>query len=77
MADINYRYFYYSATAAEKMKSIEKGMNVGFTLPWVVINGVRKYYTEVVTSPDKVRYRDSVKIAEGDIRRMSFSQLDG
>ena len=77
MADINYRYFYYSPTAAEKIKSIEKGISPDFSLPWVVVNGVRKYYTEIVTSPEKLRFKDSIKIAEGDMRRMSFSQLDG
>lgn len=77
MADINYRYFYYSPTAAEKIKSIEKGMSTDFSLPWVIVNGVRKYYTEIVISPDRVRFKDSIKVAEGDMRRMSFSQLDG
>ena len=77
MADINYRYFYYSPTAADRMKSIEKGMSTNFSLPWVIVNGVRKYYTEIVTSPEQVRFKDSIKIAEGDMRRMSFSQLDG
>lgn len=76
MTNINYRYFYYSPTAAEKIRKIEKGMSSNFQLPWVIVRGVRKYYTEIVTSPDKVRYRDSIKIAEGDMRRMEFSQLD-
>jgi hypothetical protein len=47
-----------------------------FQLPWVVVSGVRKNYTEMVISPEYLRYKDSTKVAEGDIRRMSFSQLD-
>ena len=76
MNNINYRYFFYSPTAAEKIKKIENSISSGFQLPWVIVRGVRKYYTEIVTSPEKVRFKDSIKIAEGDMRRMEFSQLD-
>ena len=77
MADVNKRYFFYSPTAAEEIKKIERGMSAkDFQLPWVVVSGVRKNYTEMVASPENLRYKDSVHVAEGDIRRMSFSQLD-
>ncbi len=77
MADVNKRYFYYSPTAAIDIKKVERGMSAKeFQLPWVVVSGVRKNYTEMVASPENLRYADSTKVAEGDIRRMSFSQLD-
>ena len=77
MADVNKRYFFYSPTAAEEIKKIERGMSAkDFQLPWVVVSGVRKNYTEMVASLENLRYKDSVHVAEGDIRRMSFSQLD-
>ena len=51
MNNINYRYFYYSASSAEEINKIEKAMNPNFQLPWVVANGIKKYYTDIVTDP--------------------------
>lgn len=68
--DIYKRMFFYSPTAAANMKKIE---GKGFSLPWVISNGVRKNYTEMVSNPSQVRYSDSIKIAEGDIRSIKYS----
>lgn len=76
MNNINYRYFYYSSSSAEEINKIEKAMNPNFQLPWVVANGIKKYYTDIVTNPSKLKHKDAILIAKGDMRRMSFSQID-
>lgn len=67
--DIYKRLFFYSPTAAANMRKIE-GPN--YTMPWVIANGVKKDFTEMVAKPEQLRFKDSIKITEGDIRTVRY-----
>lgn len=67
--DIYKRIFYFSPTAAAEMKKVE---GLSLKMPWVIANGVKKQFTEMVNKPSRVRYKDSIKIYEGDIRTTKY-----
>lgn len=72
------RCFVYSRTQADELINIEKANNITvkrkFKLGKVVVNGVSRDYTEIVTSLDKARYPDAVLVAKGDIKNMKFTE---
>jgi hypothetical protein len=39
----------------------------------VIVNGVPKMYTDIVTSMDKARFSDSTLLLRGDIRKISYT----
>ena len=72
------RYFVYSPTQAEELTRTE---NIGrvdprrkFKLGTVVVNGVAREYTEIVTSLARARYADAKLVAKGDIRTIKFTE---
>ena len=72
------RCFVYSRTQAEELINTEKINNITakrrFKLGKVVVNGVQRDYTEIVTSMDKARYPDAVLVTKGDIRKLKFTE---
>ena len=69
------RCFVFSRTQKDELINTENGIsNHKFKLGTVVVNGVSKEYTEMVTSLDRARFGDAVLVAKGDIRKMSFTE---
>jgi len=69
------RCFVFSRLQKQELLNTEKNIAIGkFKLGTVVVNGVSKEYTEMVTDFSKARYGDAVLVAKGDIRKMSFTE---
>ena len=62
-----------SLTEDKEGNDIWKSEIFGRSLEVIVQEGIQ---AKLAMLPDKVRFKDSIKIAEGDMRRMEFSQLD-
>lgn len=74
MASIYTRYFVFSKTQFEEKKKIMKGMSsTDMTVGKVIVNGVPRDYTDIVTDMKKCRYGDSVLVYKGDIRKTKFT----
>ena len=78
MSSIYERCFVFSITQADELRNVENTMRADprnkFKLGHVVVNGVAKEYTEIVTSLDRARYPDARLVAKGDIRKMKFTE---
>lgn len=72
-SDIFKRYFVFSKEQMKKRKSIEEQMGRTPKFGTVIVNGVSRIYTDMVTSMDKCRYADSILVTEGDIRRIKYT----
>ena len=75
-SSIYQRCFVFSKTQQEAILSVEKGRmskSQKFNFGTVVVNGVPKVYTEIVTSMERCKYPDAILIAKGDIRKMKFT----
>lgn len=74
MASIYERCFVYSPTQKDELVRIESKDRVDkFKLGTVIVNGVAKNYTEIVTDMSKVKYPDATLVIKGDIRRIKFT----
>ena len=73
MTDMYFRIFIFSREQAEQKKQIDKKMGKLGTLGTVIVNGVPKAYTDIVASMSQVKYSDSIKVTEGDIRKIKYS----
>lgn len=73
MTDMYYRIFIFSREQAEQKRTIDNRMGKPSKFGTVLVNGVPKTYTDIVASMAQVKYADSIKIAEGDIRKMKYS----
>lgn len=74
MTDIYHRYFVFSRLQMEAMKerSIKLGRDIEFGK--VVVGGVKKEYTDILLDMSQAKYPDSIKVAEGDIRRIVYTK---
>jgi len=76
MSNIIYdRCFIYSREQQETKTNIET--SAGRSKPKfgsVIVKGVPKIYTDIITSMDKARYSDSILIIKGDIRTIKFTE---
>ena len=74
MSSIYERCFVYSPTQKDDILKIESKDRVDkFKLGTVVVNGVSKNYTEIVTDMSKAKYPDATLVIKGDIRRIKFT----
>lgn len=74
-ASIYTRYFVYSKTQADERKKIESTISSSkFKLGKVVVNGVAKDYTDIVTDMSRCRYGDSTLVTKADIRTVKFTE---
>lgn len=75
MRDIYYRYFVFSRTQMDdiRRRNAKLGREVEFGT--VVVGGVKKEYTDILISMDQVKYPDSIKVAEGDIRFIGYKKV--
>lgn len=66
-----YRYFMYSAEE-ETMLSKVHGANM--KLGNVIVKGIPKQYTSIVTNPDDSK-ADAIVVTKGDIRKIKYTAL--
>lgn len=59
------KYFYYSSEQLKFRKQMEEKMGKKFVVGQVIVNGVRKPFTEM-SSATSSRYPDAKLVAEGD-----------
>lgn len=71
MADIIH-YFLFSKSQLDMRIELEKKMSRKFKPGTVIVNGVKKQYTEIVTDPKNSRYPDAVVVAYGNKKDMKY-----
>ena len=71
--DIYKRYFVFSKEHMDKKKAMDESMGKRSKFGTVVVNGVSKIYTDIVTNMDNCRYGDSILVIEGDIRKVKYT----
>lgn len=71
------KYFLYSETQLKMRKEVEAKMGKKFVVGHVIVNGVRKPYTELSSSPESSRYSDAKLVAEGEISLMRYTLPQG
>lgn len=69
MADMYNRVFIFSREQMEQKKKIE-GREVQFGT--VIVNGTKRIYTDIVLNMNSVKFSDSQKLIEGDIRKIRY-----
>ena len=71
-----YKYFLYSSEQLKFRKSMEQKMGKKFRVGHVIVNGVRKPFTEISSTPSS-RYTDSKLVAQGEIATMRYTLPEG
>lgn len=71
LPDLYHRVFVFSKTQMDQKKEI-MGKNV--KLGTVIVNGVNKPYTDIVLNMNSVRFSDTKKLIEGDIRKIRYTE---
>lgn len=67
-----YRYFVYSA---EEESMLRKVHGNGLKLGNVIVRGVPKQYTSIVTDPNDAK-SDALIVIKGDIRKIKYTPLE-
>ena len=70
------KYFLYSSEQLNLRKQVEKKMGKKFRVGHVIVNGVKKPFTELSSTPTN-RYADSKIIAQGDPALMRYELPKG
>ena len=70
--DIYYRCFIFSREQYEHKESINRKLGKVTTLGQVLVNGIPKPYTDILTSMSRARFSDSVEVISGDIRKIKY-----
>lgn len=71
-----YKYFIYSAEQLKFRKEVESKMGKKFMVGHVIVNGVRKPFTEISTSPNS-RYADAVIVTSGEESLIKYTPPGG
>lgn len=72
------KYFIYSAEQLKLRKEIEFKMGRKFMVGHVIVNGVRKPFTELSSMPaTSSRYADAILVASGDPSTMRYTMPGG
>ena len=75
VGNIYHRIFIFSQTQMDQMMEMEKRRgNVTPIFASVIVNGVKKTYTDIVTDRRNIRYPDSRVLIEGDIRSIKHTK---
>jgi hypothetical protein len=69
----SYVYFLYSETQQKERTAIDKSMNRVFKVGIVVVNGRRKYFTEI-SKKNTNRYPDCKVVAEGIASKFTYTK---
>jgi hypothetical protein len=70
--DIYRRIFVYSRQQQEDKMNIDRKMGRNSKFGTVIVNGVPKTYTDIVTNMSKCKFSDSIIVCTGDIRKIKF-----
>lgn len=70
------KYFFYSNEQLAMRRKVESGMGKKFKVGHVVVDGVRKPFTEL-SSNDKSRYADAKLVTSGDPTIMNYTEPEG
>lgn len=70
------KYFLYSSEQLKFRKQVESKMGKNFKIGHVIVNGVKKPFTELSSSP-KSRFTDAILVAEGDPNLMRYTLPKG
>ena len=70
------RYFIYSSEQLKFRKSVEEKMGKKFRVGHVIVNGVKKPFTELSATPTS-RYADFKIVASGEISKMKYTMPEG
>lgn len=71
--DIYYRVFVYSRAQYDQRVALDRKMGRTTKLGTVLVNGIPKHYTDILTSMANCKYSDAIKIIEGDIRKIHYT----
>lgn len=73
--NIYHRVFVFSQTQMDQIMEIEKkNGRVAPVFGTVIVNGVKKTYTAILTNRKNIRYPDSRVLIEGDIRSIKHTK---
>ena len=73
--NIYHRVFIFSQTQMDQMMEMEKRRGVvSPVFGTVIVNGVKKIYTDILTNRNNIRYPDSRILIEGDIRSIKHTK---
>lgn len=70
------KYFIYSAEQLKFRREVEAKMGKKFKIGHVIVNGVKKPFTELSNS-SKSRFADAIIVAEGDPTLMRYTLPEG
>lgn len=71
---IYYRYFVFSRTQMEVLKDRYERLGKDIEFGKVIVGGIKKEYTDILLDMSQAKYSDSIKVAEGDIRRIIYTK---
>lgn len=74
MNDLYYRYFLFSQEQKNMRLKVESNLGKKVTFGTVVVNGVKKEYTDIVIDPNKSKFSDAVIVIQGDIRKIRYTE---
>lgn len=70
------KYFIYSYKQLQMRKEVELKMGKKFRVGQVVVNGIRKPFTELSSTPNS-RFADAKIVAQGDPTTMNYTEPEG
>lgn len=70
------KYFLYSSEQLKLRKSVEEKMGKKFRVGHVIVNGVKKPFTELSSTPIS-RFADAKLVASGDDKLMNYAMPEG
>lgn len=70
------KYFLYSETQLKMRKEVEARMGKKFVVGHVIVNGIRRPFTELASSPNS-RYSDAKLVAQGEISLIKYTPPEG
>ena len=70
------KYFIYSSEQLNLRKQVESKMGKKFRVGHVIVNGARKPFTELSSTPNS-RYSDAIIVAKGDPTLMRYTLPEG
>ena len=65
-------YFLFSRSQLDMRIEMEKKMGKKFKPGEVIVNGIKKQYTEIVTNPKNSRYSDAVVVTYGNKNNIKY-----
>ena len=70
--DIYFRCFVFSREQYEQKMNIDRKLGKITKLGQVLVNGIPKPYTDILTSMSRAKFADSIEVISGDIRFIRY-----